>query len=735
MGMRTRLVCLGIGLAVGMMAGTQFVAAQYAYQPALGWGLPVGDAARVYPPWDIVVWAGKWAKSEAHGPVIRAGASLIFLGVALGVLLIRLFDGGSLSAGSEAGDTMVNHRHRARGWGDPKALFKAGLSGREGVVLGRIDGRGWRDRIFYPRLLMSPDMRPALVTGGTRTGKGRGVVIPSLLTWNWSTIVFDPKGELWNATAGYRARLGPALFFNPLHKASARFNPLAEIATGERTVAEVQKLVAILAEPGGSSATPDFWDRQGAEMLSALILHVLHAAPDGEKSLVAVKRLSADLDETAMAMAATRHILDTAGEPATHPFIADVVGAYLSAHEKGRKSIQMTVRSYLSWISGPQIERTLGASDFRLGDLMCARAPVSLYVQIAPSDLKALQPLVRLFFHLAASTFTTELATDADGRPKENALLLTLDEFPLLGKVSFFEDVVRLSAGYGIKCLFVAQSLNDIARIYGPMNGFLDNTHIYVAFAALDPDTRSKVSRLTGSVTDTRRSASLPHHFTDKGGSRTIAEVERPLLDPAEVGALPDDEQLVFIAGHRPYRLPKLKFDELDWMAQRAAIPPHRQADHLMTPERPTHPWAGISPAGYGNPADYMTTEDRAEHRRAQMLADQEANRKTKAPRKPRQASLDLGEVHPIASDARSESPNWLPDDVPPFDPSLFDVPDDSQSAENESASSKSEPLTDSAPVPPERMVGLPPQAEPTCEDPEPMAARRMLDALIEESN
>lgn len=621
MGMRTRLVCLGVGLSVGMMAATQFVAAQYDYQPALGWGLPIGETAKLYAPWDILVWAGKWAGSEAHGPVIRAGAALIFLGVGIGVMLIKLFDGGSLSTGTGSGDTRVNYRHRARGWGDPQALIMAGLSGNEGVVLGRIDRRGWRDSVFYPRLLMSPDMRPALVTGGTRTGKGRGVVIPSLLTWNWSTIVFDPKGELWNATAGYRAQLGPALFFNPLHGASARFNPLAEIATGDRAVAEVQKLVSILAEPGGTSAVPDFWDRQGAEMLSALILHVLFAAPAEDKSLVTVKRLTSDLDETAKSMAATRHLMSASGVAITHPFIAGIAGAYLNAHEKGRKSIQMTVRSYLSWISGPQIERTLSASDFRLGDLMCAKAPVSLYVQIAPSDLKALQPLVRLFFHLAASTFTTELATDADGRPKENALLLTLDEFPLLGKVSFFEDVVRLSAGYGIKCLFVAQSLNDIARIYGPMNGFLDNTHIYVAFAALDPDTRAKVSRLTGTVTDTRRSASLPHHFSGTGGSRTIAEVERPLLDPAEVGALPDDEQLVFIAGHKPYLLPKLKFDEVDWMVQRAGLRPHRQADCLMTPDRPAHPWADIRPAGFGNPADYMTFEDRMDHRRAEMQA------------------------------------------------------------------------------------------------------------------
>jgi type IV secretion system protein VirD4 len=599
MGVRARLLCLGIGAVIGLAAGTQFVAAHYGYHRALGWGFELGGGAKLYPPWDILVWAKMCSASPTHGPIMRAGAALIVLGVALGAMLVRLFDTQSGAAGREGGaGVKVNYGHRARGWGDPKALIKAGLTGLEGVVLGRINPPSARDFLFAPKLLTSPDMRPALVTGGTRSGKGRGIVVPTLLTWNWSTIVFDPKGELWATTAGFRAQLGPTLFFNPLHLATARFNPLAEIGTGDRAVSDVQKLVGILAEPGGGNGQKDFWEKQASELLSALILHTLYSEAPENKTLIGVKRLSADLDATAKAMSVTLHRLDNKGNAMTDPYIADVATAYLSAHERGRKSVQMTVRSFLSWIAGSEIENALSVSDFRLSDLMCARAPISLYVQIAPSDLKSLQPLVRLFFHLAASAFTTHLETDSDGRPKENALLLALDEFPLLGKVSFFEDVVRLSAGYGIKCLFVAQSLNDIARIYGPLNGFLDNTHIYVAFAALDPLTREKVSKLTGLVTDTRMSASLPHHFADRGGSRTIAEVERSLMDPSEVGALPDDQQLVFIAGHRPYRLTKLQYDKVEWMADRAAIKPHDQAANLQTPERPIHPWIEVKPQG-----------------------------------------------------------------------------------------------------------------------------------------
>lgn len=603
MGMRTRLVCMGLGLAVGMTAGTQFVAAHYAYQPALGWGLQIGETARLYAPWDILIWASKWAHSQTHGPVIRAGASLLFLGVALGVLLIRMFDAPDTSTNRSSGDLALRtgKPDRARGWGDVNALRAAGLTGDHGVVFGRTEHESWLDRFAQigPELLTSPDLRPLLVTGGTRSGKGRGVVVPSLLNWSWSALVFDPKGELWALSAGHRSTLGPALFFNPRARDTARFNPLAEIAPGSGAVGQVIRLVELLAEPGTGAPSTDIWDKLGKEMLGALILHVLFSAAPDAKNLVTVKDLSADLDQAAAVMLATRHLQQHEGEaPVCHPHIAQIARSYAATHEKGRKSVQMTVRSYLAWIAGDEIEHAISASDFRIGDLMCGADPVSLYVQIAPGDLKALQPLVRLFFHLSATAFTTHLETDSDGRPKEHALLMVLDEFPLLGKVNFFEDVVRLSAGFGIKCLFVAQSLNDIARIYGPLNGFLDNAAIYVAFAALDPTTREKVSKLTGMVKETRVSASLPHHFTERGGSRTISDIDRPLMDIAEVGALPDDRQLIFIAGHRPYLLPKLRYDKVGWMAKRASIPAPTQTTSLHSPERPTHPWADVRDHG-----------------------------------------------------------------------------------------------------------------------------------------
>jgi type IV secretory pathway TraG/TraD family ATPase VirD4 len=55
-----------------------------------------------------------------------------------------------------------------------------------------------------------------LVFAPTRSGKGAGVVIPTLLTWPDSALIHDLKGENWAVTAGWRKRMGHAcLKFDP----------------------------------------------------------------------------------------------------------------------------------------------------------------------------------------------------------------------------------------------------------------------------------------------------------------------------------------------------------------------------------------------------------------------------------------------------------------------------------------------------------------------------------------
>lgn len=559
---------MALGAVLGLQAATQYVAWSFRYAEPLGPGWQVARDVRLYPPWSVLTWRQRFFDA---GPRVFAGATaLIPLGLVAG-----------LGAGALVGAS--GPRRRVRGWGGLAEARRAGLLARRGCVLGQI-GR---------RALITADLRPTLVTGGTRSGKGRGHVAPSLLCWTESAMIHDPKGELWRLSGGWRAGFSHALRFDPRDPRSARWNPLAEIRPGPGELAQVQRLVAILSDPGGVRDEEAIWDKSASEILEAVILHVLYVADDEAKTLLRVRELLADLDGAAEAMLRTHHRRGAGGEPETHPFIRTAVTGYAAMHDRFRTSVQGTARSYLKWLAGEDVERALSASDFAMGDLMCAEAPVSLYVQVAPADAAALKPLVRLLFYAAAQALTAQETTDAAGRPKRHKLLMAMDEFPLLGRVAFFEKSLRLMSGYGIKTMFVAQSLNDIAETYGLQNTILDNCYVYTAFAALDPLTQEKVSRLTGTVSETRTSRSAPAGLAAGRATVSRSEVDRPLLEPGEIRALPEDEQLVFVAGLRPLRTRKLRYDAREPFRRRAAIPPPAPDAGVDAPGPVRHPWAG----------------------------------------------------------------------------------------------------------------------------------------------
>ena len=561
-----RLIAILVALLTALQAATQIFAWSFAFHDSLGPALQIGGVG-FYHPWMILVWRQRYG-DQYEGPFSMA-VSVFLLTASVGMGATLLFGQGRLK--------------RTRGWGGLAEAANAGLRDGAGCILGMLNGR----------LLATTDLRPTLVTGGTRAGKGRGHVIPTLLSWSDSTLVHDPKGELWRVTAGWRSAFSHALFFNPRHPASARFNPLAEIRPGLQELAQVQRLVAILSDPGGSKDDEAIWDKAASEIMEAVILHVLYTAQDGDKTLLTVRTMLADLDAVVDVMVRTLHRIGPSGAPEVHPFICTAVKGYAAMHDRFRTSVQGTARSYLKWLAGEDLERTLSASDFALGDLMCAEAPVSLYVQVAPADAVALRPLVRLLFYAAAQALTADEKADAAGRPKRRHLLMLMDEFPLLGRLAFFEKSLRLMSGYGVKTMFVAQSLNDIVETYGAHNTILDNCHVYTAFSALDPLTQEKVSKLTGSVLERKTSRSSPAGLGAGHSSVSRSEVERPLLEPGEVRSLPDDIQLTFAAGHRPLRTRKVRYDTQKPFRRRADLPPPDQASRIDSPETPPHPWAG----------------------------------------------------------------------------------------------------------------------------------------------
>ena len=257
--------------------------------------------------------------------------------------------------------------------------------------------------------------------------------------------------------------------------------------------------------------------------------------------------------------------------------------------EKFQASVCGTAAAYLTLWADNLIVRNTATSDFRLSDLVCADRPMTLYLQPPPSDAPRLRPLVRLMINQTCRALMEHLDQDSAGRPKKRRLLLSLDEFPTLGRLDFFTMNLRQMAGYGIKAHLIVQSFNDIIEQYGVNNTILDNCHILTAFAAADTVTCQRISQMTGTVTEYRESYSHPSRGL---GARTISQSEqvRPLLSPGDVRELPVDDQLIFVTGFKPMRTKKARY-YTDAAFMKRVLPPPDQSQHVNLPGQAHIEW------------------------------------------------------------------------------------------------------------------------------------------------
>ena len=432
-----------------LWAATQWAAAMLGNQPALGAPWLDLSGIKVYAPWKLFVW---WLAFDAQAPDVfaRAGAVAAFGGTLSGAVAI----GG---AARRAGRRKPATTYGSARWADASDVERADLLGQQGVVLGLYDNR----------YLRHDGPEHVLAVAPTRSGKGVGLVLPTLLTWPGSAVIHDIKGENWALTAGWRSRFSHCLLFDPTNPLSARFNPLLEVRKGTHEVRDVQNIADILVDPDGARERRDHWEKTAHALLTGAILHVLYAEED--KTLARVATFLADpsrsILRTLKIMLTTNHH-GTDEAPLAHPAVASIARELLNKSDNERSGVVSTAMSFLGLYRDPLIAANTARSDWRIADLMGAARPVSLYLVVPPSDISRTKPLVRLILNQIARRLTETLNAASDSAP-ERKLLLMLDEFPALGRLDFFESSLAFMAGYGVRAFLVAQSLHQIDRAYG----------------------------------------------------------------------------------------------------------------------------------------------------------------------------------------------------------------------------------------------------------------------------
>jgi type IV secretion system protein VirD4 len=544
----------------GVWAATQWCAAALGYQSQLGdaWFILAGTP--VYRPWAIFPW---WFHFEAYAPHIfdKAGA----IAAASGVFGCGAAIAGSLWRARQGAHVTTYGSAR---WATRQEIERAGLFRDAGVFLGRLRGRYLRHDGPEHVMAFAP----------TRSGKGIGLVIPTLLSWPGSAVIHDIKGENWQLTAGWRARFSHALLFNPTDAASAKYNPLLEVRRGEHEVRDVQNIADILVDPEGALERRNHWEKTSHSLLVGAILHILYA--EEEKTLARVATFLSDPQRTFVAtlkrMMSTNH-LGTKEAPQVHPVVASAAREVLNKSDNERSGVLSTAMSFLGLYRDPTVAAVTSRCDWRIADLVEAENPVSLYIVIPPSDISRTKPLVRLILNQIGRRLTERLdveSADASGRHK---LLMMLDEFPALGRLDFFETSLAFMAGYGVRAFLIAQSLNQIEKTYGENNSILDNCHVRVSFAANDERTARRVSDALGQATEQRAMRNYAGHRLAPWLAHVMVsrqETARPLLTQGEVLQLPPSDELIMLAGHPPIRAKKLRYFEDHNFNRRLLSPP-----------------------------------------------------------------------------------------------------------------------------------------------------------------
>jgi type IV secretion system protein VirD4 len=534
-------------MILGVWGATQWAAAMLGYQPELGTPWVQFGYFIIYRPWDLFGW---WYHFDAYAPQVFDKAGVLagasgFFGCSAAIF-------GSLWRARQSNN--VTNYGSAR-WAKPGEVKAAGLHGNSGVFLRQLQGEYLRHD--GPEHIMA--------FARTRSGKGVGLVVPTLLSWTGSAIIHDIKGENWQLTAGWRATFSHCLLFNPTDPNSARYNPLLEVRCGENEVRDVQNIADILVDSEGALEQRSHWDKTSHSLLVGAILHVLYA--EEEKTLARVATFLSDPQRSFVAtlkrMMATDH-LGTKDKPQVHPVIASAAREVLNKSENERSGVLSTAMSFLGLYRDPVVAQVTSSSDWRIADLVDAVQPVSLYLVIPPSDISRTKPLVRLFLNQIGRRLTESLDGEVNS-PRKHQLLMMLDEFPALGRLDFFETALAFMASYGIRAFLIAQGLNQISKAYGENNAILDNCYVRVAFATNDERTAKRISDALGTATEQRAMRNYAGYRLSPWLGHVMVsrqETARQLLTPGEVMQLSPNEEIVMLSGVAPIKAKKLRYYE-----------------------------------------------------------------------------------------------------------------------------------------------------------------------------
>lgn len=402
---------------------------------------------------------------------------------------------------------------------------------------------------------------------GSGSGKSASYSIPNAHQCLGSYVFTDPKGELYDTTAGYLKEQGYDIKVLNLVRPqySDGYNPLMHIAS-ELDVDVIANTI-VKGQKTDSGSDP-YWDDMAEMLLKALIYYLIATRPEEEQNLASC----AELVRAANKNGGSNLLSDLMSQlPYDHPARMYYKSIEI-APEKTYGSILSSLQSKLGKFDSKEIAELTSTDTINFEEIGSKKTAV--YV-ISSDTHTAYDFLLTIFF----SQMIQQLYDYADqngGRLKERTYFI-LDEFANIGKIPDFDKKISTSRSRGISFSVILQNIDQLEAIYEKSyETIMGNCDTHVFLGSNSFKTVEYFSKQLGEKTIDRDNISInkdkQNHRTGKSLSDQI--MARALMTPDELRRLDNDLCIIFEKGLKPVKAKKFYYFKhpMDKEMQRYAI-------------------------------------------------------------------------------------------------------------------------------------------------------------------
>ena len=433
--------------------------------------------------------------------------------------------------------------HGSSDWSEHGEQFKI-LSNKSGIILAEgnylpVDKRGNVN---------------VLVVGGSGSGKSASYSIPNAYQQLGSYVFTDPKGELYDRTAGYLKENGYKIkVLNLVHpQYSDGYNPLMHISS-EIDVDVIANTIVKGQKTEGSNSDP-FWDDSAEMLLKALIYYLMATRPEEEQNLASC----AELVRAANTNGGSNLLTELMSQlPYDHPARMNYKSIEI-APEKTYSSILSTLQSKLGKFDSKEIAELTSTDTIDFEQI--GNEKTAVYV-ISSDTHTAYDFLLTIFFAQMIQQLY-DYADNNGGKLKMPTYFI-LDEFANIGRIPDFDKKISTSRSRRISFSVILQNLDQLEAIYDKAyETIIGNCDTHIFLGSNSQKTVEYFSKALGEKTINRESVSTnrdkQHHKTGFSDSDQI--MARALMTPDELRRMDNDLCIIFEKGIRPIKAKKFYY-------------------------------------------------------------------------------------------------------------------------------------------------------------------------------